>query len=348
MSRKAGEWIFITNGKATTLIRENCPIPEGFRRGLSRKKQHKTNVNCIVCGKEIEIYISELKYKKFYCSKDCSGIAHSAAMKRNWSNPEYKQRCIESGNKTRSTRDKKPPKNSPPSCIINCIICGKELRVYPSEVEYKNTCSKACSSIKRSKSSTLRWAKEGAKEAQSALLNQVFANPEMRKRVSDGVITAIESGKLNPGENIRKFIANGGSEKYWETKKITGKKGKFCSSKNCEVLFYHSMWELVRMISLEEDGTVLRYKKAPFAIPYILNGKKHRYYPDFLVIYRMGKGCVLEEIKPLALTETVENQAKFNAARQWSKEQGIPFVLITDNQIVELAAKNSQKVDLVL
>lgn len=198
---------------------------------------------------------------------------------------------------------------------------------------------------KGTKNSTYNLTKEGlAKKQECARKTLIkirksgkvgsgyFKNHEMtvehKKKNSKGVLKAIADGRLNPVENIRKFIASGGSEKYWETRVTHGTHGMFYSKKNIASLRYDSSWELERMKFLEANDEVVSYRKNPVKIPYSLNGQAHYYFPDFMVEYANGDR-VLEEIKPKALIPLSNNKLKIKAAKIFCRALGLEFRILT-------------------
>lgn len=97
---------------------------------------------------------------------------------------------------------------------------------------------------------------------------------------------------------------------------------------------------------------ILEWMSEPFAIPYYspVDGKMHRYYPDFLVAFRSKSGEIkrqLIEVKPAAqarrsrsrkastrMSETVVytiNQAKWKAAFEYcAQHEGLEFKIMTE------------------
>lgn len=152
-----------------------------------------------------------------------------------------------------------------------------------------------------------------------------------RRKNSLGVLKAIKSGRLDPGKNVREFIAAGGSKKYWNSRVNRGTHGMFYSRKNRKKLRYDSSWELERMQYLEADETVVSYKKNPVQIPYALNGQAHYYFPDFMVEYVNGTK-VLEEVKPKAFLKDSKNVEKIKVARLFCKRLGIKFRILSSKK----------------
>ncbi|AGG54363.1 head completion protein [Cyanophage S-SSM6b] len=97
--------------------------------------------------------------------------------------------------------------------------------------------------------------------------------------------------------------------------------------------------------------TVTEWGSEEIIIPYIspVDGKRHRYFPDFYV--KVGKKKYIVEVKPFRQTlepktqkrvtkryinEVVTfsvNQAKWKAAREFCKDNSLEFMLITEKEL---------------
>jgi hypothetical protein len=117
-------------------------------------------------------------------------------------------------------------------------------------------------------------------------------------------------------------------------------------------IVYRSGWELQVMIKLDRTESVILWNSEGIAIPYLspLDGKTHRYFPDFIVKVKDRQGVVkthLIEIKPHSQTQLrtsnrntrkflsevatfAVNQAKWKAAEAFCKDQGWEFQVITE------------------
>ena len=114
---------------------------------------------------------------------------------------------------------------------------------------------------------------------------------------------------------------------------------------------YRSSWEYKFMQWCESSASVEEWSSEEFIIPYIspVDGKRHKYYPDFYVKVNNKKYMV--EVKPAKqtkepkiqrkvtkryITEVVtyaRNQAKWNAAKEFCKDYGWEFMLITEKEL---------------
>lgn len=119
---------------------------------------------------------------------------------------------------------------------------------------------------------------------------------------------------------------------------------------------YRSAWELTLMNVFDNHPNVEQWASETIEIPYIspVDGRWHKYIPDFFVIYidkddnRHGE---IIEVKPASQTyedlaksrkdqkELIVNHAKWKYAVEWCKAQGIEFRIMTEEQIYQGARK---------
>jgi len=113
-----------------------------------------------------------------------------------------------------------------------------------------------------------------------------------------------------------------------------------------------SSWERRFCKECDTNPGIKKWASEEFSIPYVspADGKVHRYYPDFLIEKADGKKYIIE-IKPDKQTKppvkksrvtksylyecaTFEiNKAKWKAASEFAKDNGIEFQIMTENQI---------------
>ena len=114
---------------------------------------------------------------------------------------------------------------------------------------------------------------------------------------------------------------------------------------------YRSSWEFAFMRFCDEHPNVAQWASEAVRIPYRnpLTGKATIYVPDFFIAYadRNGKNRVeVIEVKPQNQTvkeklgrsrhnqaHWVLNQAKWEAATAWCKQQGIYFRVVNETDI---------------
>jgi hypothetical protein len=118
---------------------------------------------------------------------------------------------------------------------------------------------------------------------------------------------------------------------------------------NSKIVF-RSGWELRVMTLLDQHPNVINWASESIAIPYRspLDGKIHRYIPDFLIVYNDKSGkqrAELVEVKPAkeAIAENAKskrdkaalllNTAKWAAAMSYCKKNGLSFRILTEDQI---------------
>lgn len=123
---------------------------------------------------------------------------------------------------------------------------------------------------------------------------------------------------------------------------------KYIGTKNP---LYRSSWEMTFMMFCDNNPSIQEWASEPVRIPYRdpLTGKSTVYVPDFLISYidkNQQKHVELIEIKPKNQTflenvgkdqydqaQYIKNQAKWAAANQWCKKQGIKFRVISSSDI---------------
>lgn len=114
---------------------------------------------------------------------------------------------------------------------------------------------------------------------------------------------------------------------------------------------YRSSWEWSFMRFCDTNESVQKWASEAVNIPYRdpLTGRNTIYVPDFFIQYvdKLGKMHVeLIEIKPASQSilervgknkynqaQFVKNQAKWQAATIWCKQQGIKFRIVNENDL---------------
>lgn len=133
-------------------------------------------------------------------------------------------------------------------------------------------------------------------------------------------------------------------------------KGKFTMTRpekyvGTKVPTYRSSWEWSFMRFCDTNESVQKWASEAVQIPYRdpLTGRHTVYVPDFFIQYvdKFNKMHVeLIEIKPASQTilervgknkynqaQYVKNQAKWQAANIWCKQQGIKFRIVNENDL---------------
>tara|TARA_B110001454_G_scaffold180327_1_gene173901 strand:- start:574 stop:993 length:420 start_codon:yes stop_codon:yes gene_type:complete len=116
-------------------------------------------------------------------------------------------------------------------------------------------------------------------------------------------------------------------------------------------IIYRSGWELKFMKHLDRQPEILRWSSEEVVIPYKspLDGKWHRYYPDFWV--KTSKNEILIEIKPKKQTKAPKlnpshkrrylkevriwgiNEAKWKAAEEFCENRGWRWEIMTEDHL---------------
>lgn len=114
---------------------------------------------------------------------------------------------------------------------------------------------------------------------------------------------------------------------------------------------YRSGWEFAFMRFCDEHPAITKWASESIRIPYRnpLTGKQTIYVPDFFIAYSDKNGrqrVEVIEVKPENQTikeklgrsrynqaSWVVNQAKWEAARAWCKQNGVVFRIVGENDI---------------
>jgi hypothetical protein len=117
-----------------------------------------------------------------------------------------------------------------------------------------------------------------------------------------------------------------------------------------------SSWENKFCNWCDLNESILEWGSEEFSIPYIspLDGKRHKYYPDFLIKVKENTGQIktyVIEVKPKKQTRPPKprkkvtqsylyecrtyaiNQAKWKAANEWCKDRKIEFKVVTEREL---------------
>lgn len=126
-------------------------------------------------------------------------------------------------------------------------------------------------------------------------------------------------------------------------------------------IIYRSRWELVFMRWCDRRPDVLQWSSEELAIPYLspVDNKIHRYFPDFIIkVQKVDKvETVMIEIKPFSQTRPPDqsrakqkngrrnphylrevktwgiNEAKWKQAREFCKDRGWKFQVLTEKEL---------------
>jgi hypothetical protein len=121
-------------------------------------------------------------------------------------------------------------------------------------------------------------------------------------------------------------------------------------------IYYRSSWELRVMMHLDINPNVIEWSNEEIIIPYLspADNRYHRYFPDFFVRIKNGKGLtegMILEVKPNSQTKPPKiqakptkryirevvtygiNEAKWKAATEYCKDRGWQFKVVTEHDI---------------
>ena len=121
-------------------------------------------------------------------------------------------------------------------------------------------------------------------------------------------------------------------------------------------IIYRSSWERMCMVYFDNNPNVLQWGSEEVIVPYRspIDGRLHRYYPDFLIKVLTSKGdtdTILIEVKPYSQTQppTVRsrktkkyinevatygiNSSKWHFAKEYCKDRGWKFQIITEKEL---------------
>ena len=122
-------------------------------------------------------------------------------------------------------------------------------------------------------------------------------------------------------------------------------------------IVYRSLWERKFMRYCDLNENVNQWQSEEFFIPYRspIEGKMHRYFPDFFVKYKDANGrqrCVVIEVKPAkevkmpeknpkrrtkawaySVQTWVVNQAKWDAAKEYCADRNYEFRIMTEKEL---------------
>lgn len=128
-------------------------------------------------------------------------------------------------------------------------------------------------------------------------------------------------------------------------------------------IIYRSLWERRLMVYCDNTEKVLEWGSEEIIIPYYspLDGRMHRYFPDFYMKVRQKDGTIkkfIVEVKPkkdmrpptqtpkrrtkkwLKEVQTYAiNRAKFKYANDFCRDRGLEFLILTEDHLAPKAYK---------
>ncbi len=126
---------------------------------------------------------------------------------------------------------------------------------------------------------------------------------------------------------------------------------------NPNQIIYRSLWERKVMVYCDKNDAIIEWGSEEVIVPYLspMDGKIHRYFPDFYMKVRQTNGTTkkfIVEVKPKSqCKEPVKNpkrrttkwfnevktfainQAKWKSAREFCEDKGMEFKIFTEDHI---------------
>jgi len=121
-------------------------------------------------------------------------------------------------------------------------------------------------------------------------------------------------------------------------------------------IIYRSLWERKFMVYCDTNNSVLEWGSEEIIIPYLspLDGRVHRYFPDFYIKIRQRNGSIKKmiiEIKPKKQCKPPKpvtrktrkwlneiktysiNEAKWKSATKWCKNYDMEFKILNEDHL---------------
>jgi len=232
----------------------------------------------------------------------------SASSKKRWATEQFRKKQARTW-----TDERRKECRERQSKITASFWEDKDYRAHMTEVS-RNYWKRHSSRKAAKKRMCRRYESRTARDVQGAMVSLHYVlHPEDRKRVGNRIKREYASGKRKAYSNHTRYLV------------VTRKGGKI----TCK-----SSWERNCAVLLDNYLSVQSFEYEPFFIRYVVDGIKHYYFPDFLVILRDGRRFLIE-IKPLALMAYGLNNHKIEALKRFCCVCGIGCVLIHRNPTLE-------------
>ena len=126
---------------------------------------------------------------------------------------------------------------------------------------------------------------------------------------------------------------------------------------NPNQIIYRSLWERKVMVYCDKIDAIIEWGSEEVIVPYLspMDGKMHRYFPDFYMKVRQADGSTKKfiiEVKPKSQCKQpvknpkrrttkwfnevktfAINQAKWKSAREFCEDKGMEFKIFTEDHI---------------
>jgi len=105
-----------------------------------------------------------------------------------------------------------------------------------------------------------------------------------------------------------------------------GNSGSYFSKKLKSHVSYESGLEREFLWACEEFNEVVYYKEQPLILEYEYLGHKRKYFPDFLVVFKDGRGALCE-IKGTLNMVLYESMCKYEALKKYCEKNGLGYCM---------------------
>ena len=126
---------------------------------------------------------------------------------------------------------------------------------------------------------------------------------------------------------------------------------------NPNQIIYRSLWERKVMVYCDKNDAIIEWGSEEVIVPYLspMDGKMHRYFPDFYMKVRQADGSTKKfiiEVKPKSQCKQpvknpkrrttkwfnevktfAINQAKWKSAKEFCEDKGMEFKIFTEDHI---------------
>ena len=126
---------------------------------------------------------------------------------------------------------------------------------------------------------------------------------------------------------------------------------------NPNQIIYRSLWERKVMVYCDKNDAIIEWGSEEVIVPYLspMDGKIHRYFPDFYMKVRQADGSTKKfiiEVKPKSQCKQpvknpkrrttiwfnevktfAINQAKWKSAKEFCEDKGMEFKIFTEDHI---------------
>jgi hypothetical protein len=158
-----------------------------------------------------------------------------------------------------------------------------------------------------------------------------WADPNYIKHMSD--LACIRANNLNSGFGFKSMLKD---PEYYDKHcrqsmlNATKRKSTEYDSRKAGKLILKSGWEVKFVKFLDDNPEVVVFEYEPFYLDYQWpDGSIHKYYPDFLILYRNNHQEVVE-IKPAFLLNDPVVVSKLNSLRLYCEDKNMGLSIVSE------------------